>query len=149
MRRNGATDEGCNDARVATKSILSVILIALVGLTITLSMGFVIGEADPISGVIYRGFPLAFLKFPPKWDPVQAWQVRWLVLAFDTLVWTLPAIVFLAFRLVRRIARRQQWTAEGRCAGCGYELRGSDSARCSECGLRREQQNPDTLSQPM
>ena len=96
MRRNGGTDDASGSVRVVTRSILWAIVIAILGLTITLSMAFVMVEADRFSGVVYRGFPIAFLKFPPKWEPVQAWQVRWVILALDTFLWTLPAILFIA-----------------------------------------------------
>jgi len=134
MERNSATDGARRNGRIVAGSVLRAIAVATIGLTITLSTAFVVLERDPISGVVYRGVPFAFLNFPPKWEPVQAWQVRWPVLALDTLFWTLPAIVFLVWRRGRREARAARWAAEGKCRGCGYDLRGSASGRCPECG---------------
>lgn len=32
--------------------------------------------------------------------------------------------------------KRVRWIREGRCGGCGYDLRGSVGGRCSECGVQ-------------
>ena len=147
MRRNCDSDDGSSDVGVVMWSILWAIVIAILALTLTLSAAFVIVEADPFSGVVYRGFPIAFLKFPPKWEPVLAWQVRWVILALDTFLWTLPAILFIFLRRVYREERSRKWAMEGRCTRCGYDLRGSSSGRCPECGLQREKQVSGSLSQ--
>lgn len=36
--------------------------------------------------------------------------------------------------LLARTLRRITWARSGRCTGCGYDLRGSASTICSECG---------------
>jgi hypothetical protein len=49
--------------------------------------------------------------------------------------WTVPAAfgILPAGRLVRR-RRWRRWQAAGRCRSCGYDLRGSASGVCPECG---------------
>jgi hypothetical protein len=51
------------------------------------------------------------------------------------LLW--PAAALVLYGLRRRRARRQ-----GRCTNCGYDLRGSPSDHCTECGRPWAQQNP-------
>ena len=47
-------------------------------------------------------------------------------------VWLVPA-VYPAW-LVRKYLRRRRWKDEGKCPGCGYDLRGLPEPRCPECG---------------
>ena len=145
MRRNGGTGDGRRHVSGVFRSILWAMVIAILGLTIALSTArLTLLTDDPFSGVAYRGVPFAFLKFPPKWEPVQAWRVQWGGLALDTFIWTLPAIGFIFLRDIWREERGRKWAMQGRCTRCGYDLRACGSGRCSECGLQREQQNPDT-----
>lgn len=48
-----------------------------------------------------------------------------------------PAIV------IYRLVRQSRWVAAGKCARCGYDLRGS-GGRCPECGLERPELSPST-----
>ena len=51
---------------------------------------------------------------------------------------TLPSL-WLVVRWYRRALRRAAWREEGRCAECGYDLRGNPAAeRCADCGSRVE-----------
>lgn len=46
-------------------------------------------------------------------------------------------VAWFAGRRERRALGRWWWVHEGRCEGCGYDLRGVDvtgAGRCSECG---------------
>lgn len=79
---------------------------------------------------------LSFLRREVDWwscPPLGAFGLaisyRLLVLVFTTL--GIMPLAVTGFR-VRRRARR------GRCTACGYDLRGSPSGVCPECGVRRE-----------
>ena len=73
-------------------------------------------------------------------------RFRWLAIGAGALVWwvilyVLAALVILcarAWATARRRQRQDRWSvrrAEGRCAHCGYDLRGIEfSERCPECG---------------
>jgi predicted RNA-binding Zn-ribbon protein involved in translation (DUF1610 family) len=63
----------------------------------------------------------------------------WLVMLFAG-----PGSLLIALRLLRRrrpklppLSRSQQWTDEGRCHACGYNLKGVESYMCPECGIVR------------
>ena len=148
-RRNAGTGGVGAHVRTVRWSILWTIVIVILGLTIALSTArLTLLTDDPISGVKYRGVPFAFLKFSAKWEPVQAWRVEWGGLALDTFVWMLPAILFIFLRHVYREERSRKWAMEGRCTGCGYDLRGSSGLRCPECGSAREVADSDALGTP-
>lgn len=57
-------------------------------------------------------------------------------------IWTVqapfvPFMLYGVWRMVNWRKRRQRkWLAEGRCCGCGYDLRASPD-RCPECGRER------------
>lgn len=52
----------------------------------------------------------------------------------------LPGLLFLIFIVIQFIYRGRReidavdWQGEGRCAKCGYDLRGNVSGVCPECG---------------
>jgi len=51
--------------------------------------------------------------------------------------WLIVAILLIPWWLMRRGSRhrqRKRWAKEGRCLTCGYNLQGSESGTCSECG---------------
>jgi hypothetical protein len=67
----------------------------------------------PAIGRLFRvGFPARFVGVP------------WWLLAGLT---ALPAV------RLRAVCRRRKWRRAGRCAGCGYDLRGTPQG-CPECG---------------
>jgi len=53
----------------------------------------------------------------------------WLILAILLLPWWLMGT---------RLRQRKRWAKEGRCLSCGYNLQGSESGTCSECGAEYE-----------
>lgn len=123
--------------------VIWVVIIIGVSVLLTLFSALWFGESDPISGVKYRGFPVAFWKFPPSWDPVQAWRFSPLGLVVDTVLWSLPAVGFVLVRHIWREERSRGWRLKGKCGECGYNLQGSPQARCSECGTVAE--NPQDV----
>lgn len=60
--------------------------------------------------------------------PVVSVRYRWVVA-----VTALPSLLWLSVRARRAWVRRRRGR-RGLCRRCGYDLRGSPSARCSECG---------------
>lgn len=49
--------------------------------------------------------------------------------------WLILAVLLPPWWLMGRKSRqRKRWDKEGRCMSCGYNLRGSESGTCSECG---------------
>ena len=48
-------------------------------------------------------------------------------------LWVLLLLAVPAVAMLYRNRRTVRWAREGRCAGCGYDLRGSP-LRCPECG---------------
>jgi hypothetical protein len=132
------------------RSIVWLFLLLLFGLVMTLvTARMSLLTDDPFSGVAYRGIPFPFWKFPPKWDSVQAWQIQWPALIMDALVWTLPVLIPLFLRRVIRDERSRKWAINGRCRGCGYDLRGLLSTRCPECGTGNDPaKNDDDASSP-
>jgi hypothetical protein len=65
----------------------------------------------------------------PTWAPC---------LVFGSL--TLVTVVLLARETLRRRFRRRR----GQCVRCGYDLRGSTTAQCAECGCTRDSPAPQT-----
>lgn len=55
-------------------------------------------------------------------------------------LWVLPVLLvaYPALHRLIRAARRHRLIARGSCLGCGYDLRGSISGICPECGVGEE-----------
>ena len=96
-----------------------------------------------------------FIAHSGAWLAVGAFALivatlfRWLAPAVDFVPWIgatfalIPAIIALITILallilrvvhVREKRRTEHRMAHGRCAYCGYDLRGSDADQCPECG---------------
>lgn len=72
---------------------------------------------------------------PPLWVNDILSELRWLAITF-TAIWAcgVSAYVFHIIR-TRHIANRKiKWVGAGLCGECGYDLRGSPSGVCPECG---------------
>jgi hypothetical protein len=72
----------------------------------------------------------------------RSWEIHWVALYANVLlaatVWFSPLILHTLRNVYVRLGEdaRISWlSGQGRCVGCGYDLRGSlDSRRCPECG---------------
>lgn len=61
----------------------------------------------------------------PEYDGINWIIPFWFILAVLLPVWWLMG---------RESRQRKRWAKEGRCLSCGYNLQGSESGSCSECG---------------
>ena len=61
---------------------------------------------------------------------------HWLPIALGSL-----SLIWHARRFTFR-TRERKWMKEGRCLTCGYDLRGTPSPRCPECGTETELLQP-------
>lgn len=86
-----------------------------------ITTGLVIREAESSAET-----PIV-LPFRPIWSGQAAYTGFWLALVCG-------------LRMIRRCWRRRR----GRCAQCGYDLRGNTSGVCPECGADMEQQKRRT-----
>jgi len=77
----------------------------------------------------------------PTWDLHTQW---WDWPKDDGAFLTIPFWLILAILLPpwwfmgRKSRRRKRWAREGCCLSCGYNLQGSESDTCSECGAGYE-----------
>ena len=90
------------------------------------------GGADLQGGLFLGG-----LRNTNPWTPttqVLPFQARWpgalLDVSFWWMVWLTVGVLFAALGIARRWIRRKR----NQCASCGYDLRGQESSKCSECG---------------
>jgi hypothetical protein len=74
-----------------------------------------------------------------QWNETSMWLPRvhrtWNITWFSMPLW-IPFVVAIVPAILLRFRRRA--VAVGCCRGCGYDLRGSPSGICPECGVRRE-----------
>ncbi len=72
-----------------------------------------------------------------KYPGLGPWMEEWLNVYVDHWLAAVVLGVWPGWWGVRRGGkrwRRWRWGREGRCVGCGYDLRGTGGGRCSECG---------------
>jgi len=76
------------------------------------------------------------LQWPPMWFIGPDWAVI-------SLLWIIPILLLPWWLMDRKVRRRKRWAREGRCLICGYNLQGSESGTCSECGAGYEQREEE------
>ena len=76
--------------------------------------------------------------------PLRQYQSQWIVFP-QWLPISLAGVPLAAFVLLAasKWQKRRRRRLAGLCAACGYDLRGSDSARCPECGSPRVEKRRD------
>lgn len=91
--------------------------------------GGLIGRSSPAPG--QQSFA-HFLPFQPSGP----------MLALDVAFWALVWFAIVTFVAVAGLIRRRVRLRRNRCTMCGYDLRGLDMVRCSECGAARGARGP-------
>lgn len=128
--------ESVRSPMITRRQFIRALIAMSLGIAMTALSALYFVQDDPIPrpGTRYRGLPFAFVKQSPFDDPNAAWKIRPWVFLLDVGVWTfLVAIVqILANEFTE--ARTDRLRDSGKCEHCEYDLQGSESGTCPECG---------------
>ena len=104
------------------------------------TLGFVPGDHG-FAAFVFDRYPGFSTKptISSDWIPLMgAAQNPWIIP-----IWWLVVLMIGIDRLTGRKSRqRNRWAKQGRCLSCGYNLQGSESGTCSECGAAYEPSKP-------
>jgi hypothetical protein len=99
-------------------------------------LGDPIADTFDTTAVFRRNASGDFAASARHFEPDTAGVALNLAVLFGWLVLLVSAVAS-PIGTVRRYRRRRgkRWAKRGRCAACGYDLRGTNEPRCPECGL--------------